>query len=43
LEMMEERKVSSSKITILIPTYNAKRYVVKCLDSIRTQTVPPAF
>jgi len=34
-------KVSHGKITILISAYNAERHIVKCLDSIRTQTVPP--
>ncbi|MCL2192469.1 MAG: glycosyltransferase family 2 protein [Treponema sp.] len=32
----------SSKITVLIPAYNVEHHIVKCLDSIKMQALPPA-
>ena len=30
-----------NKISIIIPTYNSEKYVIRCLDSLKQQTIPP--
>lgn len=31
----------NSKISVIIPTYNSEKYVTRCLDSLKAQTIAP--
>jgi glycosyltransferase involved in cell wall biosynthesis len=37
-----DRRMTSSEITLVVPTYNGERYIKETLDSVANQSLPPS-